>query len=294
MRVPLDSVFGAAKLGASIQGDLEAPVRVGVYVDSSASPFLIETVRDAFVPQGVSAVVRVERLGAMPVAVKPDTDVALVLTCGGVHVRDRVHELVIAGVPTVVLAESSVEVPFVEQDTRMLGLVAATDAPHLLDSLARWILDRTDKQTSFAANFPFMRIAAVRRIVSETVAGNIATGALFFIPGADFPVMTLAQLGMMLRLAAIFGKPMRPERAYEGAAVVAGALALRAVARSASRRFGRMGFVPKALVAGAGTFAMGRALAAWYERDVSYDRVNALLKGLVRKGPIVFGRSDTA
>ncbi|MDO4436736.1 MAG: hypothetical protein Q4B77_02125 [Coriobacteriaceae bacterium] len=294
MRIPLDSVVNAAKLGASIQGDAEAPVRVSVYVDASATPFLVNTVRDAFVPQGISAVVRVARVDAIPLVPKPDTDIALVLTCGGAYVQDRVLELVVAGIPTVVLAESSVEVPFITQDTRMLGLVAATDATHLLGSLARWILARTDKATSFAANFPFMRIAAVNKILSDAVVSNMATGALFFIPGADFPVMTLAQLGMMLRLAAVFGKPLRLDRVYDGAAVVAGALALRGVARVASRRFGRMGFVPKALIAGAGTYAMGRALCAWYERDVSYDRVNDMVRAGVRRGASLFTRPDAA
>ena len=123
----------------------------------TATPFLIETVRDAFVPQTTSALVRVERLGSLPATAKPDTDIAIVLSCGSPVLQARVQELVVCGPPVVVLAESSVEVPFIERDSRMLGLVAATDKVHLLASLARWILERTDKQTAFAANFPFMR-----------------------------------------------------------------------------------------------------------------------------------------
>ena len=49
----------------------------------------------------------------------------------------------------------------------MLGVVAATDKTYLLETLARWILDRTDKETAFAANFAFMRIAAANRIITS-------------------------------------------------------------------------------------------------------------------------------
>ncbi len=186
MRVPLESIVDTVKLGASVRGEADTPVRVGVYVDASATPLLIETVRDAFVPQTTAALVRVERLGSSPVTVKPDTDVAIVISCGSAHLQARVQEIVVSGSPVVVLAESSVEVPFIQEDTRMLGLIAATDRTYLLDTLARWIIERTDKQTAFAANFPFMRLAAANRVIASAAVGNAATGALFFIPGADF------------------------------------------------------------------------------------------------------------
>lgn len=227
MRIPVDSVVDAVKMGASVQGDVDAPVRVAVYLDAGAPSHIVSCLRDALVPQTTSGLVRVARLDAPVFSVKADTDVALVVSSGSPLLQDRVQQIVIAGVPTVILCESSVEVPFIQQDTAMLGLIAASDATHLLSSLARWILDRTDKDTAFAANFAFMRIAAAMRVVRSATMANLATGALFFMPGADFPVMTMTQLGMMLKLAGVFGKPMRVERAYEAAMVLAGAIALR-------------------------------------------------------------------
>ena len=90
----------------------------------------------------------------------------------------------------------------------------------------------------------------------------------------------MTQLGMMLKLAGVFGKPMRAERAYEAAMVLAGALALRAGARTVARRIGRPGVVFKALVAGAGTFGMGCCLSAYYERDVDYGPLNDFFRGV--------------
>ena len=177
MKIPVDKLTRAFKMGASVKKDSDTPVRVSVYLDSTASRFLVETVRDAFVPQTTSGIVRVERLGEERIAPKTDTDVVLVLSCGSDRLESAVQELVIAGAPVCVLAESAVEVPFIEESTPMLGVVAATDKTYLLETLARWILDRTDKETAFAANFAFMRIAAANRIITSCALTNMATGA---------------------------------------------------------------------------------------------------------------------
>lgn len=280
MRLPVESIVDAVKLGFDVRGDADAPVRVAVYLDESAPMRIVRRLRDALVPQTTTGLVRVYRLDDGPMAVKPDTDVALVVTAGGPALEDRVRQIVISGVPVAVICESIVEAPFIQGDTPMLGAIAATDDTHLLSSLAHWILDRTDKETAFAANFAFMRIAAAMGIVRSTVTANLATGALFFMPGADFPVMTMAQLGMMLRLATVFGKPMRPERAYEGAMVVASALAMRGAARALSDRCGRAGIALKVLMAGVGTYAMGRALIDYYERDIDYTPVHEFFRGV--------------
>ena len=135
MRLPIDALAQALKLGASAKKDSDTPVRVAVYVDSSASPFVIETVRDALVPQTTSALVRVERLGGAPIEVRADTDVVLVLSCGSERLQPAVQEMLVAGAPVAVVAESSIEVPFITADTPMLGLIAATDSSDLLRRL---------------------------------------------------------------------------------------------------------------------------------------------------------------
>ena len=156
----------------------------------------------------------------------------------------------------------------------MLGVVAATDKTYLLETLARWILDRTDKETAFAANFAFMRIAAANRIITSCALTNMVTGALVFLPGADYPVMALAQVGMLFELAAIFGRGIKPERGYEVAGVLAGGLVIRAVTRALVKQTPHIGFAVKALTAAAGTYGMGRALVSLYERDIDYGRAN--------------------
>ncbi|MBM6868823.1 hypothetical protein [Collinsella tanakaei] len=277
MRIPINKLADALKMGVTAIKDTDEPVRVSVFVDSSATPFLIETIRDAFVPQTTAALVRVQPLSG-ELSVKTDTDISIVITCGSDDLQAAVQQIVVAGAPCAVVCESSVEAPFIVHDTPMLGLIASTNKTHLLETLARWILDRTDKDTAFAANFPFMRIAAAMRSITSCALTNMATGALAFIPGSDFPVMALAQLGMMFDLAGMFGKPIAPERGYEAAGILAGGLACRAFARAAARQVPRMGFVVKALVGAAGTVAMGRALMALYEHDIDYTPANDAVK----------------
>ncbi len=274
MGLPFDKVAKVFKAGAAAKKESDIPVRVSVYIDETASPFLIDAVRLAFVPQTTSGMLRVERIGQAKIAPKPDNDIAIVLSCGSERLESAVQEILIAGAPVVVLAESSVEAPFIQGDTPMLGLVAATDKTFLLETLARWILDRTEKGTAFAANFPFMRIAAANRAITSCALTNMATGALVFIPGADMPVMLAAQMGMLVELAGIFGKPIKPERGYEAAALVASSFVLRGISRALVRQTPHVAFLVKALVAGAGTYAVGKGLVAVYERDVDYSRAN--------------------
>lgn len=277
MGIPIDKLVQAVHSGIDIQRSADENVRIAVFVDRSASAFLVSTLRDALVPQTPSALVRVDPIDRASTALRPDTDLALVVSCGSEGLERAVQDVIVAGVPTVVVAESSVEAPFIARDTRMLGLITATDSVHLLDSLARWILDHTEKDVAFARNFPFMRVAASFKVVASASAANLATGALVFIPGADFPVMTLTQVGMMLRLAGIHGKPLKSDRLYELAGVIGAALGLRGLARFGSSRVPRASFTIKGLIGGVGTLAVGLGLSALYEWDIDYTPINDAL-----------------
>ena len=299
MALSLDSIVHAVKSAASARSKSKDSVRVAVYVDGSATPFLVDAVREALVPQTTAAVVRVERLTDEPAPVLDGTDIVLVLTCGSNHLERAVGSLLAAGAPVAVLAESSVEVPFIKRDTRMLSLISATDRTHLLGQLSRWILDHTEKETVFAANFPFLRVAAGSRAISTCTAANTLTAVLPWPRGADFPTMTGAQIDMLFQLAGIYGKSIDRDRAYEVAAVVALALALRKVSRTVSEGAGRAAPLVNAAIAGAGTWCMGLGLSALYEHDVDYAPLNAMLDtlaGTVRKvaAPVVSAASKAA
>lgn len=286
MKIPVDKLSKLLRTAGSAKKESDTPVRVSVYLDASVSTFLVSCVREAFVPQTTGGIVRVERIEESEIVPKTDTDVALVLSNGSNRLQSAVQEIIIGGAPVCILSEDQAAAPFVKDEgTPMLGFVASSDKTYLLETLARWILDRTEKDVAFASNFPFMRIAASNRIITSCALTNMATGALVFIPGADFPVMVLSQAGMLVQLASIFGKPMKPERGYEFAGIVASGYVLRAITRSVVKQTPHISFLVKALVAGAGTYAMGKGLVALYERDVDYARANqavATVAGHVR------------
>ena len=278
MQLSIDSLMKMLRIGAGARRDAGASVRVAVYVDESATPFLVNSVRAALVPETTAGLVRVGRLTPAPAAPKPDTDVVVVLSCGSSHLNAAVQSLVVSGAPVCVVAESSVEVPFITQDTPLLGLIAATDQDHLTAELARWICARTDKADAFAANFSFIRPVVTTEIIESTSLANLVTGALVFTPGADYPVLTLAQAGMALRLASVYGYRLSAERAYEVAAVALAGLALRGCTRAVCREVPHVAFLVKGLVAGGGTYGIGLVLDAVYRHGVDYSAVNGAVR----------------
>jgi uncharacterized protein (DUF697 family) len=136
-----------------------------------------------------------------------------------------------------------------------------------LDLLGERIADRMDeKGYSLAAKLPVLRPAVCEAIVRRFSRQNGILGAAIFIPGADFPVLTLNQLRMVFRIAAAYGEDIDRERAVELLAVVGAGLGLRAAARQA------LGFVPvagwavKGGIAYAGTRALGEAAIAYFDQ----------------------------
>ena len=44
MGIPIDSILNTVKLGASVRGEADVSVRVAVFVDATATPFLIDAI----------------------------------------------------------------------------------------------------------------------------------------------------------------------------------------------------------------------------------------------------------
>jgi len=139
-----------------------------------------------------------------------------------------------------------------------------------IDKLGEALAGRLgEKATSLARRLPVLRAPIVEKLVESFSRKNGILGAAIFIPGADFPVLTLNQLRMVLRICAAHGMTVDRERVPEILATVAAGLGFRALARSL------LGFVPvggwavKGAVAYTGTRAVGEA-------SVRYCEVRAL------------------
>ena len=152
----------------------------------------------------------------------------------------------------------------VEASDMLLGL----DAAVVCKALGRWLVESLPDEAAAAAaaNFPCCRRAMALELVSQACGSNAAVGLLGFVPGADLPVMTVTQVSLALRIASIYGIPLSSERVREVAAVVAGAFGLRAGARLLVRALPLPAFLVRAGVGAGGTYAVGRALIAYFER----------------------------
>ena len=138
-------------------------------------------------------------------------------------------------------------------------------APLPLESIAERAADRAgDSSHHLAARVPALREAVVQEIIKRFALQNGVLGVAIFIPGADFPVLTLNQIRMVLRIASAHGERLDRERAFEVLSVVAAGLGFRTVARQLVGFVPGLGWAVKGGVAYAATLALGEAADAYF------------------------------
>jgi uncharacterized protein (DUF697 family) len=163
--------------------------------------------------------------------------------------------------------------------SRVLPYVLATDVlrtPALDEAAVDWMARRLVARSPDDAWALASRLPAIRQPVMEALAKrfserNALAAATTITPGQGFPVLTLNQIRMTLRIAAVSGMDPKKAQALAVLASLGGGLALRAVSRRLSSRLPLPSSAVKAAVAYAGTRAIGlaaTALAARVQGDV--------------------------
>ena len=113
--------------------------------------------------------------------------------------------------------------------------------------------------TGLAARVPLLREPVCRQLIETFSRQNGVVGAAVFVPGADFPILTLNQLRLVLRLAAAHGVEVDQQRVPEILATVGAAFGFRAVARQLLGAVPVAGWAVKGGIAYSGTRALGEA-----------------------------------
>jgi len=153
-------------------------------------------------------------------------------------------------------------VPYV-LDTDVLTVPARGPLP--VERLAERIADRAGETAHhLAARVPALREAVSEQIVKRFAVQNGVLGVAIFIPGADFPVLTLNQIRMVLRIAAAHGEELDRERAFEVLSVIAAGLGFRTVARQLVGIVPGLGWAVKGGIAYGATVALGEAASAYF------------------------------
>jgi uncharacterized protein (DUF697 family) len=159
-----------------------------------------------------------------------------------------------------------------EGEVRDVPYVPATDVlavapgePLPIAWIAERVAERADDTSHhLAARLPALRPAVAESIVKGFAVQNGVLGVAIFIPGADFPVLTLNQIRMVLRLAAAYGEELDRQSALEVISVVGAGLGFRAVSRQLAGVVPGLGWAVKGGIAYAGTRALGEAAAAFF------------------------------
>jgi uncharacterized protein (DUF697 family) len=143
-----------------------------------------------------------------------------------------------------------------------------------MDPIARAIARNLGEHgTPLAARLPVLREAVVDRVITQFSRQNGVIGVAVFVPGADFPILTMNQVRMLMRIADAYGFELDRERIPEVLGVVGGGVGLRAVARSLLGIIPIAGWAVKGGIAYGGTRALGEAARRYFERKTPVTRV---------------------
>lgn len=138
-----------------------------------------------------------------------------------------------------------------------------------VEEIARAIAARMgETATSLAARLPVLRDPVCDALIDSFSRKNGILGAAIFIPGADFPVLTLNQVRLVLRLASAYGIEIDQQRLPEIVGTVAAGFGLRAVARQVLGAIPVAGWALKGGIAYAGTRAIGEGARRYFATQV--------------------------
>ena len=139
-----------------------------------------------------------------------------------------------------------------------------------------------EERPALARAFAFVRQPFINNAIQATSLQNAAIAAVFFLPGADMPLLTLNQVKLFLQIGTAYGAELDRERLKEIALLVAGGLGFRAIARRLVGLVPVFGWAVRGAVGYGGTLAIGKAAQEYFERG---GDLGELLSGLTDKLP---------
>ena len=209
--------------------------------------------------------------GGAPGAVRTQGDVggaaALVRILAGAATEEDERELRAArraGVPTIAVQTGTgrIDVPYVLATD---VVVCRPGSGFPVQEIARALAARLgERGTPLAARLPVLRDAVCDELIETFSRKNGLLGAAIFVPGADFPVLTLNQLRLVLRLASAHGVEVDQARLPEVLGTLAAGFGFRAAARQLLGAVPVAGWVVKGAVAYSGTRALGEAARRYF------------------------------
>ncbi|MCL2679869.1 MAG: hypothetical protein FWF11_00095 [Coriobacteriia bacterium] len=245
-------------------------LKLGLFVDPRLADATIDCLVQLFKPAGEKTRVLVHVIkDEMSLSDHVSYDAAVFV----VHGPDCAQQLIAAaheqGLPTLVVLEEGLRHDAATAyDISILDVASARKDELLTTQMANWFADNlSEHRMALAADFAFMRPALASSTITATARQNAIIAAVFFVPGADLPVMTMNQIKMVLQLAFIYGEDLTLSRVAESAVVVIAAYSSRAAVRTVLAGTSRIFNLPlKCAVAYASTLALGKGMELWLQK----------------------------
>lgn len=285
-KIPID-VKALTQAGKLFESDASGDTIVEVLVDASASQALVSLVRQSLAVE--PGTIDFSILGFSEDMPRLNTEASLTIVVAGSspHLRRLMEIALWSGIKCVVLSQ---DVP------TLISTVAEEDALEIAQSLievdvskpvevlqkdlTNWcIANLPELRLSLGLAFPFMRHAIALDLTRQTSLENAVIAAIFFLPGADLPLLTLNQCKLLYQIAVVNGIPLTRDRLVELALVIVSAFGLRGVTRLALRKFAPVGWLVRGGVAFGATLLMGHLSYATYSKgggvvDIVKDLIN--------------------
>ncbi|MDR1088740.1 MAG: hypothetical protein LBL23_05675 [Coriobacteriales bacterium] len=263
-KIPIN-INTLTKAGKLFEAESDSDFCIEVLVDSSASRRLVAQCRKVLQVRPGTAELTVSSFDETMPVLNKDAGLTIVVAGSSPFLR-RITEIALwSGTHCVVLSEDAAAVVATvpEEDAleiaRTIVEVDVNKPEEALEhDLAAWCVAHLPEfRLSLGTAFVFMRKAIAKDFTRQTSLENAVIAAVFFLPGADLPVLTLNQCKLLYQIAVINEVPLTRERLADVALVVASAFGLRALTRVAVHRFVPVGWLVRGITAFGATLLLG-------------------------------------
>ncbi|MDR2035596.1 MAG: hypothetical protein LBP91_02845, partial [Coriobacteriales bacterium] len=242
-KVPI-SLKTLAKAGRFFEGQSGADTIIEVLVDTSAGSEFVSLCRKVLEARPGTAQLTITGFCNEMPALNKEAGL-LVVVAGTSPLLRRIMEIALwSDLKCVVLTEDPValvaQVP--KEDAldiaqTIVGVDCSEPREKLQRDLSKWCLAHVPQlRLSLGAAFVFMRHPIAVDLTRQTAFENAAIASVFFLPGADLPLLTMNQCKLLYQIAVINEVPLSRERLADLAAVVGAAFGFRGLARLVLRK----------------------------------------------------------
>jgi small GTP-binding protein len=150
--------------------------------------------------------------------------------------------------------------------------ISALEGDNIAEELIPALIETSpEAAVVLGRQLPQFRRDASNKLVRTAMLVSLAAG-LEPIPLIDIPILLSTQIRLVLRIAAVYGEPMRAEHARELILTIAGGLAMRYIAEEAAKAVPFGGDLVSGAIAAAGTWAIGQVAIEYFEGGKQLSR----------------------